>query len=88
MERAAGSAHDARLQPSDTTEPGELGGMQGGSVVPFGAGQFVRVYGMVSKRVTAETPNFWAGLRQTCLKAWNAVELLHAKLHCVYGTNM
>ena len=29
MERAAGGTHDAGIQPSDTTEPAGLGGMQG-----------------------------------------------------------
>ena len=35
LERAAGVAYDARLQPSDTRVPPGLRGVQGGYVVPF-----------------------------------------------------
>ena len=56
MERAAGGAHGARLQPSDTTVPAGLGGVQGGSVVPFFSGDSVLVHGMVSRGATAKTP--------------------------------
>ena len=50
MERAAGGTHDARLQPTDTTEPAGLGGMQDGFVVPFRFGHPVHVHGVVSRR--------------------------------------
>ena len=60
LERAAGVANDARLQPSDTTVTPGLGGVQGGSVVPFLAGHSVLVHGMVSRRATAETPKIQA----------------------------
>ena len=53
MERAAGGAHNARLQPSDTPEPAGLGGVQGGFVVPLCAGHYVVVHGMVSRGATA-----------------------------------
>ena len=56
MERAAGGAHDAALQPSDTIEPAGLGGMQGGIVVPHRVGHPVHVHGVVSRGATAETP--------------------------------
>ena len=37
-------AHDARLQPSDTTEPAGLGGTQGGIVVPLRVGHCVHAW--------------------------------------------
>ena len=64
MERAAGGTHDARLQPSDTTEPAGLGSVQGGSVVPFFTGHSVLAHGMASRGATAETSKLsGAGLR-------------------------
>ena len=64
MERSAGGAHDARLQPSDTTEPAGLGGMQGGMVVPICAGHSLHVHGMASTGATPGTPKLsCAGLR-------------------------
>ena len=56
MERAAGGAHDAGLQPSDTTEPARLEGMQGGIVVPLCFGHPVHLLGVLSWRATAESP--------------------------------
>ena len=50
VERAAGGTHDAGLQPSDTTEPAGLGGMQGGIVVSLRVGHPVNVHGVVSMR--------------------------------------
>ena len=41
MERTAGSANDAKLQPSDTTGYAGSCGMQGGIVVPLCAGHSV-----------------------------------------------
>ena len=62
-ECAAGGAHDAGLQPSDTTGPAGLGGMQGGIVVPLGVGHPVHVHGVVSRGATATHP---ASLREIC----------------------
>ena len=53
MERAAGGARDAGLQPSDATEPAGLGGMQGGIVVPLCVGHPVHVHGALSRSATA-----------------------------------
>ena len=50
VERTAGGTHDAGLQPSDTTEPAGLGGMQGGIVVSLRVGHPVHVHGVVSMR--------------------------------------
>ena len=45
-----------RAQPSDTTEPAGLGGLQGGIVMSRRVGHPVQVHGVVSREATAETP--------------------------------
>ena len=49
-------AHDAGLQPSDTTELAGLGGVQDGIVVPLCVVHPVHIHGVVSRGATAETP--------------------------------
>ena len=46
----AGGTDDAGLQPTDTTEPAGLGGMQDGLVVPLRFGHLVQVHGVESRR--------------------------------------
>ena len=89
MERAAGGAHDASLQPSDTTEPAGYGGVQGGSVVPFFAGHFLFVHGMESRRATFETPKLsCAGCVYTPegVESRGATATRPASLRVVYNT--
>ena len=76
MECAAGDAHDAVLQPSDTTELAGLGGVQGGIVVPFCVGHPVH-----------DAQNTSCEFVLTYIKAWQAGErLLHASLREMYNT--